>query len=432
MSDSANRRWPFVADIGERLVFGLLVVLALAARLPNLGQPLTEDHAWRQCQVAITTWTFTTDGVRFLDYETPVFGPPWRAPFEFPLVQATAAMIHSAGLENLDACCRSANLLFFTASAVAFYRLATLLWPGRRRPETMVLVYLWCPFTIAWSRAAMIDFASVFFTLTFAAAVVEGVRRPRCDRAAAAWWMLAVAAGVMTALCKLTTVPTVLPLAAVLAAGDLWTRRRGGAAVLAGRLTLWAVVLSAPLAAGAAWVHHRDALLRESPATAPLASDRLAAHNFGDWSQRASPTAWGRIGERLTADFFPAGSIVVPFVGLILGFAVLSGSERLAFVLMTGGAFGTVFVFFNLYVQHNYYLQAATPFLAVVGGLGCTAVAERLPRLSPFPFAGAVCFTGWMLVGGASYLDRMQYGSHDQARVMPIVGDLVRRATAPG
>ena len=53
----------------------------------------------RQAQTAITTFHFLQDGVKW-DYITPILGPPWEIPLEFPLFQAcTAWLVQATGLE---------------------------------------------------------------------------------------------------------------------------------------------------------------------------------------------------------------------------------------------------------------------------------------------------------------------------------------------
>src|SRR6516164_5284174 len=48
-------------------------------------------HMWRQTQTAMTSYWFVHEGFR-MDYQTPVFGPPWSIPFEFPFYQALVAL----------------------------------------------------------------------------------------------------------------------------------------------------------------------------------------------------------------------------------------------------------------------------------------------------------------------------------------------------
>src|SRR5262245_29641268 len=113
---SLRRTNPFTR-LTAHAPFAALMVLSLAVRLPNLTSPLVEDHAFRQTQTAITVWTFVEDGISLWNYQTPVFGAPWRTPFEFPLYQASAALLVKAGIQNIDAACRLANIFYFYASA---------------------------------------------------------------------------------------------------------------------------------------------------------------------------------------------------------------------------------------------------------------------------------------------------------------------------
>src|SRR3954462_14066832 len=156
-----------------------LLILSLLVRLPNLSSPLAEDHPFRQTQTAITAWSLVAEGIHPLAYQTPVFGPPWRVPFEFPAFQIVAALITRAGVTNLDVACRVAGLLFFYLSAGFLYSLCRSHIETRSACACIVLAYVWLPFDIFWSRTAMIDYASVAFSLAYMDAFWRWLKRRR-------------------------------------------------------------------------------------------------------------------------------------------------------------------------------------------------------------------------------------------------------------
>src|SRR5579862_7514545 len=66
-------------SIAAALLVHGLALLALRWSTPVIGM-----HAFRQTQTAITSY-WMLKGSPWLAYETPVLGPPWSIPFEFPL-----------------------------------------------------------------------------------------------------------------------------------------------------------------------------------------------------------------------------------------------------------------------------------------------------------------------------------------------------------
>ena len=187
----------------------LLVVIgaSILLRVSQVGQPLLGKHRFRQAQTAITVWSFTEDGVHPLAYQTPVFGPPWRAPMEFPTFQIAAASAAALGLE-IDTACRLSNLVFFYLSAGLLFMLCRQLAPGSRVAELAVVFFCWLPFNIYWSVQSMIDFAAVAFALGYAAAFIkwlEGPTRPL-------WFFATLVAGILAYLTKVTTMLSLVPL----------------------------------------------------------------------------------------------------------------------------------------------------------------------------------------------------------------------------
>src|SRR5262245_48647987 len=96
----------------------LSLVLSLLVRVPGL---FSSSYWWRAHQTEITAYWFEKEGIHFLNYQTPIYGPPWQIPFEFPLFQATAALISKIGIGNIGLACRLAALLYFYLTAVILF-----------------------------------------------------------------------------------------------------------------------------------------------------------------------------------------------------------------------------------------------------------------------------------------------------------------------
>ena len=78
------------------VIFAFALILYTALTMPSLSQPLLDQHAFRQSQTAISAEWMANDlnPLRMPYYETPVFGAPWRVPFEFPIFQWLSAVLH--------------------------------------------------------------------------------------------------------------------------------------------------------------------------------------------------------------------------------------------------------------------------------------------------------------------------------------------------
>jgi hypothetical protein len=353
-----------------------LVVGSVILRLQNLVSPLLEAHGFRQTQTAFTVWTFLREGISWLHPQLPVYGPPWEVPFEFPLFQAAATLMARATRLDIDPACRLTNLLFFYASALVLYLLCRKI-AGRTGPAiAVVIIYLWSPFTILWSRASMIEYAAVTFALAYVYAVLCWLGHER-DR----WWVVPVAivVGCLGALVKITTMAIAVPPLAAF----LWDRfrsrepnERGGA--LVGWVVCVALMLDIPVAVGQIWVIHTDHVKAASPVTAWLTSDALREWNFGTLGQRLTVESWAEIAKRIGTVVLPYGAALLPLVAFAF-WRRQSRAERLLLASMLVAAIFPVVLFFNLYAIHDYYLCAVTPCLAVLAGFGLHACFTLLP-----------------------------------------------------
>jgi hypothetical protein len=351
----------------------LLLALSAAARARNLASPLVEEHAFRQTQTAITVWTFVREGIAPLRYQTPVFGPPWRLPFELPLFQMAAAALVAAGVPSIDVACRLANLLFFYLSALLLYGLCRMHLRPRAASACILMAYVWLPYTILWSRTSMIDYCSVSLALGHALFLLRWLAGTGRRHALA----LAVGLGCLAMLVKATTVLTVAVLvgAAALRAvrADLGAAGGGRARAAGppGGKALWVGLLLAcllPLAVGWGWETYAQRVRLASPTTRWFGPQNLLPWFFGTWEQRADPRAWSLLAARLGA---LAPGACVPLACLGAWCALRRRREGLPFLLaMVSGAVLAVATFFNLYLDHSYYWMAVSPAAAIAVGLG--------------------------------------------------------------
>lgn len=395
---------------GRRWLVPAILLVSLLPRLPNLGAPPLERHGFRQTQTAITVQAFLDGGLDLFGYEMPVFGPPWKVPFEFPTFQATAYALARTGVP-LDLACRVTALVWFYLSAILLLALARR-FAGETTAITTLVFYVFSPFGILWSRACLIDFASVVFALGYVLAVASWAARPRLAALAAA-----VAAGALASLTKITTVAAVVPALALVAFAALRRAWPGGAAARRSALASLAAMAAVPLAVGVAWVRWTDVLKEASPATQWLTSARQTRWTLGTLAQRLTFDDW--------AEIFVRMNWIIPglfWIAVAFGIVALwrtKGHARLALVAAFGGVFLPILVFFNLYAVHDYYLIAVMPGLALAAGAGMAEILTlRIPRRGwvfgvVFVVALATAEKPFIKYAGLSYED---------TRRQPVVG----------
>src|SRR3990167_921924 len=125
----------------EQLFIIFLILLSVLVRLINLDSPLFTGNSFRQAMTAITVWTFINEGISLLGYKTPVFGPPWTIPFEFPIYQLTVAFVVRLGIDNIDLAGRIVAILYFYLSA-CFLFLICQKYLGKIASTSVLLFYL--------------------------------------------------------------------------------------------------------------------------------------------------------------------------------------------------------------------------------------------------------------------------------------------------
>jgi Dolichyl-phosphate-mannose-protein mannosyltransferase len=269
-----------------------LLVLSVLVRLINLDSPLFTGNPFRQTMTAITVWTYIKEGISIGAYQTPVFGPPWTMPVEFPIYQLTVALVVKLGIMNIDMAGRIATILYFYVSA-SFLFLISRRYLGTIAATCVLLFYVWSPFMIVWSRNFMIDYASVAFSLGYFYCFTRWFSEPR----RMGYFLLTIALGASAFLAKVTTLPTVLVPMGYLASRDILVRLGNQKYQLArcikadvGFLASVAAVFLIPIVPFLIWLHHSDAIKASSEFTTQFTSAGLSEWNYGTWTQKMGVT----------------------------------------------------------------------------------------------------------------------------------------------
>jgi hypothetical protein len=346
----------------ERRVLLTLAVLCFAhARffaLRYASQVPLDQFSFRQTQTALTAYWMVHDGFR-LAYETPVAGPPWSIPFEFPLYQALVAAATRVLHLPLDVAGRVTSFVF----------LALTLLPARRITRTLGLapavfpvfaaLLLSSPLYLYWGRSFMMETTAVFLTAAGIACYLD-LREPPLR------WRAVLGFVVFMALAMLQKVTTALPVLGVLAIvqavswiGGFVRERRlpppGPALAIV-------VAFAVPVALGLAWTIYADQVKQLNLFGQSLTSSALSAWN------------WGVPADRLDAALYRDvlwSRLFVRNLGGVLGVAVLVAAlamrraapvRRVAWVALVLGVL-PLLLFSPLHLHHDYYQSGNLVFL---------------------------------------------------------------------
>jgi len=367
-------------------VFLLALLVHLAVGAVGWDHRVIQDDvsAFRQAQTALSTYWMLGHRYR-LDYETPVFGPPWSMPYELPLYQWLVAGLATLTGWSLDPSGRAVAEAFFLLTLVPCWSLLRRLGVGPRERLLALSLLLVSPFYLFWSRAFLIESTALFLALSYLAAAWAFLDRPR-----PAPFVAALSLGVLAALVKITTCAAAWLALGLLLPGMLLRPGRGWRAVA------WLVLVGVPLAAGVLWTHWADSLKEQNPFARHLTSRALHEWNFGTSSQRWQWQTWGYVLARSPA--MARQGIVLAACLLLMP---LTRRYRAAVAACVFIHLALPLVFTNLYSMHEYYAFASMVFQ--VGAVALT-VAGLMERGGWRAGLGGGVAAAFVLLAGHDYL----------------------------
>jgi len=341
---------------------------------------ILDRHAFRQTQTAISVEYIQQTGCT-LRYETPVLGPPWSIPFEFPLYQCLVAEVSNRTHMRLEQAGRLVSVAFFYATLIPLFLLLRDLRFSKIHACATVALAAISPHYIFWSRTFMIESTALFFSVAYLAFFSRATKAQ--SRSRVQFWTLGVLTAVCGAVAGMVKAPTVVPflLAAcsVLAwtAYKLWREKVPlGPTVL---LSLFSVAV--PLGAAVWWTHF---------------ADRVKSQNaLGQYFTSAAIRTWtfGTMTHRLEARFYRPHVMFQNVVGNILGspmilllalaMVIIVSRRRIGlFVACLALYVSAIEIFFNVYQVHDYYGYADGLFLIVAIGAAVVGSIEAGGRKS--------------------------------------------------
>ncbi len=351
-----------------RAVFWVALLANVAFSLVGLSHSLEEVHEFRQLQTALTARSILEDGWR-LAYPTPLFGPPWSVPMEFPFHQICTAALVAATAIPLEPAGRLISLTFLYLALPAIFAVSSALGLPRARRWLLPAAVLLSPVVLYYSRTFMIESCAFCASLWFLHAFIRAVKRPSLP-----WVVAAGTFGILAALAKITTA-TVFFVFAGFWTGTLLLKHRPFALhhrrlVKTALSALGALVPA--IAAGGAWIAFGDRVKVSNPLSRSLTSEAVREFTVGTLSQRLSPEFWQRVWEHATVTTLPAANL-----GVALLFALALGREsrRRSIILFSAFAAGPL-LFANLYFVHDYYFYATAFFLIAVLVIGWSQLLD--------------------------------------------------------
>lgn len=356
-----------------QVMYCFLVIISLIIRLININIPILESFGFRQTQTAITVQTWLHEGLSILNYSTPVFGFPYKVPFEFPIYQLSAYLLNISLVNNLDLALRLTNIFYFYVSAWLLYYVCKQLISDKITILIIIGVYLLSPFSIYWSRTSMIDFCSVSFGLAYMLVILKWIVSQRKSL-----MLLSILIGILAYLTKITSmIPVVVILGFYLVIMEF---------VFINMINLnffkeiavqlknnWfryfqlALMLIIPVVVGYIWVKYTD-MVKIQVGQDWLVSSALKSWNYGTMEQKLSYENWGVIINRIYLRMFPYANFIF-LIAIVFTAGFLKKDEKRLAIISTLSAIITIFCLFNLYYVHDYYMMAIMPYLSIVVGI---------------------------------------------------------------
>lgn len=374
-------------ETARRLALPLLLVIAgtvsLALLVLSWGRPLTDLHSFRQSQTAISVY-WMLHGGEWLDYWTPVFGPPWSAPFEFPLYQwLTASLVQVTGLRIDDAGRLVSFVWLFLGGLPARALAKDFGFPKPFFPIFAVLV-LASPIYAYWGRSFMIETQAVTLSLVF---LLYARRAIYCGSSPSA--MAAFAAGSAAALTKVTTA---LPFFLIASLMTLHTFATSENRLRASLLLRSTAVLLLPAVFFLVWNRHADQLKAANAIAAMTRSSApgMVKWNFGTIDQRFGPEMLGAQ-IRAMLDLFGLGWLaLLLLVSILFVRARPAAQDRSRTWMLLLLYLLPWMVFTNLHIKHDYYQTAIGLFAIGAVANALAVIAARQGRMVAILICGAL------------------------------------------
>lgn len=341
--------------------YSLYIAIEYANQVP------LDLYAFRQTQTALTAYWFVKNGFS-LAYETPVAGPPWSIPFEFPIYQYIVALASQVSGFSLDATGRVVSSLFLVISVIPVRSITKKLNISNSAFYIFVALLFSSPLYLYWGRSFMIETAALFFSIAAMKYFVDIVQEKNSFKNGSLFLIFIT----LSILQKATTgLPLLAMLCLLYFILNIKVTNSMQSSFYAKKIILALIYFGIPLAIGVIWTLYTDQIKTLNRLGIYLTSKTLSTWNWGTLSQRLSfelyyDVIWRRgFARNLSGSFGVA----------ILMIALFSNAKNsIKSVVIISGLMWLVplFLFTNLYIIHDYYSTANVIFLifAIAVSLG--------------------------------------------------------------
>jgi hypothetical protein len=388
------RDWSVALARGLR-VFGWFVFVVVQVR--GLTTSIYGYHSLRQTQTAISIREMLRGGP-LLRYETPIFGPPWSIPLEFPTYQWICAGGVKLFGTSIDGTSRVVSSIFGAGCVIVLTRIHRVLERPELERHLLEAMAVLSPLLLFWSHTVLIETCSVFLALVWLEFALRWVLRPGEKRMGMLFG--AVVFGFFAGATKGTSVFPALIFFGVFVAARLVrvARRRQLPRVQPTRrqflVELFGVGIAvlAPIAATGWWTRTAETTRLRNP----RGPGEIRRQIFGTWAERTEFGVFGRatvrtVGHSIGSTWVAVG-VGVAVVAACLRFrrpasvsqadsAMTLSSTVLALASMAAFVV-TPLALFHVHVIHDYYSVEILPYLILSVVFGFSVIRERLPSSS--------------------------------------------------
>ncbi len=371
--------------------FWLALTVNLLVATHHLGMGNLAGHEFRQTQTALSILFIQRDDDFSLAYPTPLFGPPWSIPMEFPLYQWTVAGVSNLTSWTIPFGARFVSLACFYLTLPAIYLLLRRWRLSLGSSRLCLALILLTPVYVFYARTVLIESMALMASIWFLWLFDRMCRHPNLG-----WTVTAALAGGIAILVKVTTFIPWCAAAAII--GLCWSWREwkiGGIRALSKTVGWGVLVASVPGCSILGWLHFTDAIKALSPGGSNLVSSALSGVNFGGWQDRVGGESLNSLAREMSKGTLPWWTLLLVIAGGMFTFRQ-AGKKSMILVLWFGA---TLMLFPVLYHRHDYYFYA----VAVLPVCALGVILDQWLHHRIMKWVSVVGLTGILISQAASY-----------------------------
>ncbi len=331
-------------------IFLRVLFYTLWAASVGWSTELNLQYDFVQAKAAIVAY-YLAHGGAFFQYELPVFGAPWSAPYELPIYQLLSAWLHKLSGTDLVSAGRIVAKIFFYLSCVPIALIARALGFRGKMILIPIVLYLASPMYLFWSRQFMNEATATFYSLAYLAAVMEWTRKQRKGRV-----VLAVLFGIFAAVTKSTTYAGFAFASGLVVVNHIWKPR----GFTRNNFVSAGLFLLVPLLFGVAWMKYTDSVKALNPLAAEFTSAALGKWYLqSGWTERFSGGLWNHFFRKTIHDAIGHRGAWI-FSVLV---AAALGRKAFLYWVCTVLFLVAPLLFTHAHLMHDYYAHANAIFL---------------------------------------------------------------------